>query len=299
MTEERLRRLLEEGGLGRVADDLIALARPSVRVYPRKAVEARMAVGASKIGGRPDLPDGVDWPSWHEPMAFLAQFNLAEVAPFDREGALPSTGLLSFFYETDGEPDYSARLALPEDEDPADHPEFVAAEGWRVVYHEGDPATFERRKVPRGLNPGGRFRACAVRLATEPTLPRAEGTRLGPLRLKRDELEALIDLDQEINAGAWEDGGFHLLGYPFSLDVPTLVACDGATSRWADLAPESARRRKIEADVELRWRLLLQLSSSDAAGMDWAGGGYLHVAIGPEALRARDFSGVRLNLQFL
>ena len=33
------------------------------------------------------------------PLAFLAQFDCASLAPLDREGLLPKTGLLSFFYE--------------------------------------------------------------------------------------------------------------------------------------------------------------------------------------------------------
>jgi hypothetical protein len=33
--------------------------------------------------------------------------------------------------------------------------------------------------------------------------------------------------------------------------------------------------------------------------MDWAGGGVLHICIERAALRARDFSHARFNLQFL
>lgn len=37
------------------------------------------------------------------PLAFLAQFNCAEIALLDRESLLPGTGLLSFFYELDSQ----------------------------------------------------------------------------------------------------------------------------------------------------------------------------------------------------
>src|SRR5258708_1402184 len=115
MTEEPLRALLTTEGLGRVVDQLIELAAPTVRIYIQRAHEGDIPIAASKMGGQPDLPAGGEWPSWHESMAFIAQFNLADVAPFDREGALPAHGLLSFFYETNGEPLYAERWGLPED----------------------------------------------------------------------------------------------------------------------------------------------------------------------------------------
>jgi hypothetical protein len=56
----------------------------------------------------PDLPEGLRWPvypgppkpdaAWEafkgEPLAFLLQVNLAEVAPFDVAGLLPVSGVL-------------------------------------------------------------------------------------------------------------------------------------------------------------------------------------------------------------
>lgn len=72
--------------------------------------EGDLAVGASKFGGRPDVPKGFVWPvfetsTWEDdqvkerPLAFLAQFDCAQLAPLDPEGLLPKEGVLSFFYE--------------------------------------------------------------------------------------------------------------------------------------------------------------------------------------------------------
>src|SRR6478672_6942116 len=108
MTEAEARSLLMAHGLDRRVDDLMALAEPTVRIAIARVDEDALPIGASRLGGRPDLPPGVPWPAWHEPMAFIAQVNLADVAPHDIAGALPDRGLLSFFYETDGEPLYSA-----------------------------------------------------------------------------------------------------------------------------------------------------------------------------------------------
>jgi uncharacterized protein YwqG len=61
-----------------------------------------MAVGLSKIGGTPDLPEGMDWPlSNGKPMSFIAQIRLADAAAFDASKALPKTGTLYFFYDAE------------------------------------------------------------------------------------------------------------------------------------------------------------------------------------------------------
>ena len=301
MTEAELRALLHQRGLARVAGGLLRLAAPMVRVYIRRADEADLPVGASKIGGRPELPAGVAWPAWHEPLAFIAQFDLAAVAPHDREGVLPAHGLLSFFYETDGEPLYSAGWGLPEGTAPEDYPEVDPSPGWRVLYHEGDPATFVRRDTPPALNERGRFPACAARFAAEVTLPDVDGPEVAPLGLSEAERSALIDLDADVNRGTWEDGGHHLLGYPYNLGGSTLAGCEIEARRipYASLVADPARRREIEREAARRWRLLFQVGSSDEAEMDWAGGGLLHWCIEREALRVRDFSRAWLNMQFL
>lgn len=59
----------------------------------------RAPIGATKLGGRPDLPPEAMWPA-HEsrPLLFMAQVRLADVARLDGSGLLPETGLLSFFF---------------------------------------------------------------------------------------------------------------------------------------------------------------------------------------------------------
>jgi uncharacterized protein YwqG len=48
-----------------------------------------------------------------------------------------------------------------------------------------------------------------------------------------------------------------------------------------------------------RWRLLLQVDSSDTAQMDWAGGGLLQWFIEGDALARADFSRPYLVMAFL
>ena len=301
MNDAELRAQLTRRGLARVADELMRLAAPTVRVYIQAGSEADIPIGASKLGGRPDLPDGVAWPAWHEPMAFIAQFDLAAVAPHDRAGDLPAHGLLSFFYETDGEPLYLAGWGLPAGTDPAAFPEIAESLGWRVLYHAGDPAAFVRREIPAALNERVRFPACAARFVAEVSLPDVDGPGIASLRLSEAERSALIDLDLDVNLGSWEAGAHRLLGYPYNYASSTLLECELAARRiphdWMIASP--ARRRQLEQDAAHRWRLLLQVGSSDDAAMDWAGGGVLHFCIERDALPRRDFPRVWVNMQFL
>lgn len=88
--------------------------QPSIRLVPPEKTESHLPIGASRIGGAPDLPDGMEWPTfrgfagkpnaekWEKhigaPIPFVAQIRLDEMAPHDTEGVLPSTGMLYFFY---------------------------------------------------------------------------------------------------------------------------------------------------------------------------------------------------------
>jgi len=68
--------------------------------------------GKTKFGGKPDVPKDFQWPYYNgesvftnevksRPLAFLAQFDLAEISKYDTDDLLPKTGILSFFYDLD------------------------------------------------------------------------------------------------------------------------------------------------------------------------------------------------------
>lgn len=89
----------------RLRQVLVENLRPAIGIVAHQADDASMAIGASKIGGAPDVPLGFEWPLWKgKPLGFVAQFNLEEVAPFDVEHALPESGMLSFFYAIEEQP---------------------------------------------------------------------------------------------------------------------------------------------------------------------------------------------------
>jgi len=91
--------LIRQHAPERLQAQLVELLRPAIALTATRADDAQIPVGASKFGGAPDVPADFEWPMWNDkPLGFLAQINLEEVAPFDVEGLLPKSGLLSFFF---------------------------------------------------------------------------------------------------------------------------------------------------------------------------------------------------------
>jgi hypothetical protein len=84
------------------AEQLLAVVRPAIAFDCIKY--KTVAVGASKLGGQPDLPPKLAWPAFaddpDEMLPFVMQFELAAVHPFDKEGLLPAKGMLYVFSDT-------------------------------------------------------------------------------------------------------------------------------------------------------------------------------------------------------
>ena len=117
---------------------LTAAAAPTVRLRsclpPR-----RLALGGSRLGGRPDLPPGTSWPRIDgRPLAFLAQLRLDEISPVAPDGVLPPHGLLIVF--VDLEPD-----GMFPTSETAVHVQIV------------DTSSLKRRAWPRGVAEELRF----------------------------------------------------------------------------------------------------------------------------------------------
>jgi hypothetical protein len=114
-----------------------------IRLDRAPGPDQRAEVGASKLGGQPDLPEDADWPSaaGHR-LAFLAQINLDSLPATDLPGP-EWTGLLSVFCAIDVE----LGLAGAEASD--------ADKGCRILRTDGrQPCP---REWPEDLPHGGRF----------------------------------------------------------------------------------------------------------------------------------------------
>ena len=108
-----LERRIRECGEGPRRAKILARARPAVAIDTERAADDDFPIGASKFGGRPDLPRGAAWPRCEaSPLQFHAQFDLSELSRTVAGRALPPAGLLSFFMYHDypqdsyGEPEH-------------------------------------------------------------------------------------------------------------------------------------------------------------------------------------------------
>jgi uncharacterized protein YwqG len=103
----------ETGVPEEVVEAVVRRMLPSIRLVPEFPQKGEApSVGRCRIGGVPDLPEGVEWPRLTTdaigasgsvvpagtPLSFLVQVNLAEVAFADLEQLLPRSGMLYFFF---------------------------------------------------------------------------------------------------------------------------------------------------------------------------------------------------------
>ena len=257
-----LLRLAEEHGLAFRAPQIQELARQSVRLTLARP-EADIPAGGSRLGGAPDLPASIDWPTWRdEPLTFLAQLDLAVLAALGIGGALPATGLLLFFSKT------------------ADAPSGLRTAhrgSGRVIVVEGDPALLAASETAAGPVALGHGRA--AQLSAELTLPRLWAEPVQALELDPDEETAWHDLRErlaDLQGVELEDlspsiNAMHrLLGYPDETRGDMPLVCE-LTAAGLDAGDHPyAHRRVAEFEpLSTRWRLLLQLSIDDDLEWSW------------------------------
>lgn len=89
--------LLTAHGLSGYFDRMKGAVRSSVHIELEPVGDESIAIGASKMGGLPDLPKGVDWFRQELsdiPLSFICQINFADVKPYDTEEKLPASKIL-------------------------------------------------------------------------------------------------------------------------------------------------------------------------------------------------------------
>jgi uncharacterized protein YwqG len=234
------------------------------------------------------------WPyhSGH-PLAFAAQFDLSDLAPFDERGLLPPEGILLFFVMDP----YYETIARYEDTI------------FRVLYYGKSAEPLRRCTCPHQLSAEGRFAPCKLTFSRQITLqsyqtddPLTERLYGFPATLRSDELHAYFALEKRLLA---EAGGVphtlhRLLGHPDLLQYgmrgdlaqdleDTAFSIDAGRDESSGESPNPFRTRRA-----FPWHLLLQLDSDGQAGMRWSGAGRIFFWIRDRDLRGRDFSRVVL-----
>lgn len=273
-------------------------SRNGITVTPAP-VEASIETGKSKFGGKPDLPAGFAWPYYegvdysdvraNRPLAFLAQLNCADLQPYDTEGLLPQTGVLSFFYELE---------TMPWGFDPADRGSA------RAFWFENEmlaPTDF-----PDDLMEEYRFGELSLDFSAGAMLPSYEEfdhLTQGRTELDWDEYEEACH-ERELHVPNEEDQ-HTVLGYAALVQGECLTECEMVERRGLYTGNGDAMRalseaERVEIDADSReWILLFQMGSLEMDEMELMFGdcGCVYFYIRREDLARRDFSRVWLILQ--
>jgi len=282
----RFEQIVADAGLTRIASDLSDAALPAVgfSLEPKSTDLMR----SSKLGGRPDLPPDLTWPTNEgRPLDFLLQINLGELQEHDSRHLLPASGLLTFLYDLDDQPWCY---------DPKD------LDGFRVIYTP-DLAGLVSRDIP---DHEFALPECAVRFHSLLTLPhfgsRAAEALIESAQLTEKETDSYFELPSQIEnlySPSEQAGNHHLLGHSSNVQgdmqleaqlVTNGLYCGDATGY------QDPRSQVLESGADY-WMLLLQLDSDDAADIMWGDCGMLYYWIRKDDLAHQRFDGVWMTLQ--
>lgn len=281
--KEKLQKLFSEYSLTGISDRLQNCVKPSVRI---RSVDSKQEaeIGASKLGGCPDLPKDTVWPVWKGiPLSFIGQFDLSEVLRFQIEDTVPKEGMLSFFYDAE---------QTTWGYDPEDR------ESWKVFYFE--KADLIRTQFPKELPLQSRFQERPVEFQQDVTLPPWDSSVIDELELSDEEDDDYIDFLPEVRKLAYESETVHrLFGYPDQVQGDMQLECQlvsnglycGDASGYQD-----PRRGELQEGAN-DWRLLLQIDSDQSIGMCWGDVGRLYFWIKANDLKQGNFDQVWMVLQ--
>jgi uncharacterized protein YwqG len=279
MDKAAIETVFEKAGLSRLKKDIGRLARPSIRLVTKQVDESTLQPGASKIGGVPDLPEGVAWPDKQgQPQSFIAQIRLADVHSYDVEKVLPAAGTLWFFYDA---------TQQTFGEDPTDR------SGWSVIFVE--KATLKRASLPGKLPTEGQFHACSLSFASEYTLSQQPQLEIPAFDWSAEE-QAKYEQLLSTFPTATDHAAIHnrLLGHPDTIQDDMRQQCQLTSHGVTDVTdPRAAELLKGAMD----WQLLLQVDSDEHAGMRWADNGMLYYWITYTDLQTQHFDATWLVLQ--
>lgn len=299
---------IRKSKLKKHADEIAGAIRPAVCFEYQHDADAKR--GCCKLGGKPDLPKGTEWPQSPDerPLAFLAQFDLAQCRVESKEWPLPAEGLLSFFYDAEDQPwGISAK-------------DFGA---WRVLYiPPGTPLA--ATPYPKNLDDDARFEAVVLKPHPVHSLP----SRCTIVERELTALEAIDDSLEE----AYDELAEELESAPgLTLSSPQLGGWpreiqNEMSGSFARLVPDKSPAGELrpnpfkpgemmmikgpdaaDAPPALRallrdttdWTLLLQLPSDEDDGPGWMWGdvGRLYYWTPLQALQAKRFEDCWLELQ--
>jgi hypothetical protein len=299
------------------AGQLRAYARPSIRL--RVDNDARRHVGESRVGGRPAAPDDFTWPTRTVEMPrpsddwirshsfpprllpsdgvsafeFIAQIDLAEVAPYDSEGRLPDQGTLLFFYDEFYQSDITPGPDLT--------PTSWTLEGGQPQFYQREFGYDQYDQVrvihipgghPLRRHDSGPHQAAAQRLvpSADWTIPSVDSYLVAPESTPESERDGRVVLPPE----AWSRLAELDYEWRANANIDQLLGWADNFAHGPSLAPEIRALADLPHEDRLREaqdpRLLLQLSPATYEPTGIRFGRTLYFYARESDLRRGDFS---------
>lgn len=274
---EKLMQRLAELGLESYYERTKHYLRNAIHMEYTVIPEREIPVGASKLGGHPDLPAEFEWPRQEEGecLLFLLQLNLAELAPYDLDGMLPREGMLYFFYDVGPMP------SVP----------YGDPDGWAVRYYPGSDVT--RQCGPEDVK--GYFASARPEFATRPEIPFLESDLVPREALEEGEYWKLgVFRDNYASKNGQESDICHkLLGHARSVQTYGMESiCEEYYRKHHEPDGYSHEEPRYPHSAE-RWVNLLQLDSCSELYWVWDEGyGRVYFWIEAEDLKNRRFDRV-------
>ena len=246
---------------------LKSFSRDAIQISLAQDDNAPLPTGCSKYGGRPDVADDFQWPHDNSgyPLSLLLQIDCADLAFLDREGLLPTSGHLYFFYELSEMRRDGKKNSV------------------RVIYNDKPSSQLHPLDYPVNLDKHYQLQECRLQFSQRTSFPCPE--EVGHLIHKRvktkDNIELAVASDRlEEKYWTGSEGIGNMLGYAFLIQKPIVK----------DLSDHV---------------LLLQLDSSEYWEEDdktphelqFGNGGCIYFYIKREDLLARRFDSITFALQ--
>lgn len=277
-----------------IKKELIETACNSIQLQISEKTEYKL--GGTRFGGMPDVPDGFEWdyfegkdyldgPVKSRPLAFLAQFDLEEIAKYDTDNLLPHTGVLSFFYEME---------TMLWGFDPKDA-------GCARVHWFPDKSALHTAEFPADLDEYFRFPPFKITAKSEKSYSSFEDFALQRAKLV-ERWEEFESIEKSLGIGE-PDNCSKLLGWANPIQ--------GNMTQWCELisrgyylgdgldgvSPQD--RQESEQWANRDWTLLFQLDTilNHDFELPLGDGGRIYFYIRREDLAARRFDRVWLVLQ--
>lgn len=208
----------------------------------------------------------------------MAQFDCRMLAPLDKSGLLPQTGVLSFFYDMTDQPWGISPGELS---------------GGRVFWF-GDDASLHEMEYPDNLDGYQRFPMLAIEASPSVSMPSAEDFFL---MFPDQDFSSYRTACSSVEGGSASCGS-QLLGWPSVIQDPMPVVCEilsrgyAPAAGWKGVPMEILRKAREEAVYD--WQLLFQLDMIESDGFSLMLGdcGMLYYFIRREDLLMRRFDRV-------